>query len=154
MKGLKIDRATPSNAIDIHALLTEAANEKVFSVENPNKRQLQQYYFQKLIPQELTNPMHFWYLARRGRGFLGVLHAFAIPGRWDGAISSLFVDLVFVVENRRSLGVGKELIKRLCQDAEDIGIKTFDFLAEDKVADKWIKEFSAKKISNLMRVEK
>lgn len=153
MKGLKVERAQPSNAIDIYALLKLAAEDGAFHEQTPSSKQLQQYYFQKLIPFEVMTPSHFWYLAKRGRGFLGLLHAFIVPGRWDGEINTIYVDLVYVVEHRRNRGIAKELLKKLKEDAEDIGIKKFEFLAVDKVQEKWVKDWKATKISNYMRVE-
>lgn len=153
MKGLKIERAQSSNAIDIYALLKAAAEERVFPDHNPSAKQLQQYYFQKLIPTEIINPCHFWYLAKRGRGFLGLLHAFMVPSRWDGEIDRIFVDLVYVTENRRDRGIARAMLDKLKSDAGDLGINKFEFLAENKVEPKWAKDWGATKVSNYMRVE-
>jgi GNAT superfamily N-acetyltransferase len=152
MKGLKIERAAPSNAIDIYALLKEAATEKCFPLNNPTGKQLEQYYFQTLIINELPNPLHFWYLAKRGRGFLGLLHCYAVPGRWDGKIDTLFVDILYVVEKRRKMGIGKKLIEEMKKEAENVGIKRLHFLAEPKVEKLWRDREGAKKKTSIMEV--
>ena len=149
MKGLVVERASVSNAIDVYPLVRLAAREGYFT-ESPSEHQLREYYFR--VIQELNQPHHIFYLARRGRGFLGVLHAIVIPGRWDGRMNSIYVDLVYVVEKRRQMGVGKKLLDQLALDAEEIGIKNFEFLAKDELVEYWCKERKAKKISNLMRV--
>lgn len=150
MKGLTVIRAMPSNAIDIYPLLEQAAKEGVFD-DSPTGRDLKNYYFNLL--NELKSDFHFWYLAKRGRGFLGFLHAVAMPRRWDGQISSLFIDTVFVVENRRKMGIGRKLIDELMKDADHIGIKRFEFASPEDQTEHWVKELKAKKSKVAMRVD-
>lgn len=154
MKGLKIVRALPSNGLDIYALLKQAMEEKIFP-DSPTSKQLEEYYLTKLISYELTSPMNFWYVAKRGRGFLGCLHAVIMPRRWDsGPPDQMFLELVYVTEPRRKMGIGKKLIDELIKDAENMGIKKIDLLAYDKVFDGyWAKKRDSKKVANLGRIE-
>lgn len=154
MKGLKIIRAEPSNAIDVYALLKEWAKEnkgKDFLFEIPSEKKLQYYFFARLIP-ELQSPLNMFFLARRGRGFLGMLHAMLVPGRWDGQIDSIFIDKVYVVPGRRKMGVGRRLLDELKKEAENMGIKRIELLADDELKAYWAKHGAAQK-SNFMRVD-
>lgn len=150
MKGLKIHRAQPSNSIDIYALMKEAQKEGVL-YGRPSERQVQNYYFSSLI-NELCHPLHFWFMARRGRGFLGFVHGICVPGRWDGSVEMMIVDLVFVTKNRRKSGIGRKLLDELRKEAQNIGIKRLEFLSSDGQQAYWEKERGALKIQNLMGV--
>ena len=151
MKGLKIDRARPSNAIDIYALLKEAQKERVL-YGDPSERQLQSYFFGGLIA-ELSSPLHLFFVAKRGRGFLGFVHAVLIPGRWDGFISHAVIDTIFVTKKRRKNGIGRKLLDDLKKEVENIGIKRLEFLASDPELEYWAKERGAAKIKNLAGVD-
>jgi GNAT superfamily N-acetyltransferase len=150
VKGLKIYRAKVSNAIDIYALLKEANKEGVLP-EKPSERLLQQYYFTGLL-QELQNPYHLWFIGRRGRGFLGLVHGILAPNRWGGAPDLVGIDLIFVTKNRRKSGIGRKLLDEVKKEAENIGITHFEFLSTDEQVVYWEKERGAKKVLNLMRV--
>lgn len=151
MKGLKVQKAAPSNSIDIYALLKEALKEGLL-VGKPSERALQQYYFTRLI-DELCHPHHFWFIARRGRGYLGFVHALMVPGRWDGTVDSLVVDLVFVTKNRRKHGIGRKLLEELKKEAQNMGIRKFEFVCPDNLVEHWKLTQGAAKIMNVMRVE-
>lgn len=152
MKGLTIVRAAPSNAIDIYALLKDASEDMAFPAGgSPTDKQREHYYCSGTLFNELASPYHVWILAKRGRGFLGYVHAFAIPGRWDGKIETLAVDLTYVVKKRREMGVGRKLIEALKKEAENMGVKHIEFLADEKTKSFWSKSFGAKKLSNFMR---
>lgn len=154
MKGLKITRAQASNAIDVYALLKEWAKEnkgKDLVVEVPSEKKLQYYFFARLIP-ELQSPLNLVLLARRGRGYLGFLHALLVPGRWDGQIDSIFVDKVYVVSNRRKMGIGRRLLDELKKEAENMGIKRIELLADDELKAYGAKHGAAQK-SNFMRID-
>jgi GNAT superfamily N-acetyltransferase len=151
MKGCVVERAKASNTIDLYPLILKAAKDGVFPGSQPSEKALKEYYF-KLLMQELPSEFHFYYLAKRGRGYLGFLHAVLIPARWDGAITTFYVDTVYVVEHRRKYGVGKKLLDALIKEAENMGIRDFEFLCPDAQINLWEKKRKAKKISNLMRV--
>lgn len=150
MKGLVIHRAKASNTVDLFPLVRQAAKEGAYPGPSPTESALKQYYF-KLLTVELPNELHFFYLARRGRGHLGFLHAIAVPGQWDGKIDSMYVNMVWSKPTKRKMGVGKKLLDQLIEDAENLGIKKFEFLSKDDLVDYWVKKRSAKKVSNLMR---
>lgn len=150
MKGLKIEKAKPSNAIDIYALLTSGQKEGLLPGK-PSERQLKSYYFGRLL-SELGAPGHIWFIAKRGRGYLGFAHAVLLPDRWDGLVGSVFVDLVFVVQNRRKLGVGRKLLDEIKKEVENLGIKKIEFVCPADQAQYWSKERSANTKQVLMEV--
>lgn len=152
MKGLKIFKAKPSNAIDIYALLKQAVQEGVYPDPQPTKKQLQQFYLGHLLQHHLPSPFHFYYLAKRGRGFLGFLHAVAAPNYWDGSFDSLFIELLFVSEKYRKKGVAKKLLETLRKESEDMNIKRLDLFSKDHNLDYWKKQ-GAKRTTNAMRIE-
>lgn len=137
MKGLKVERARPSNAIDIYSLLAEGAKDGSLS-NKPSQRQLRTYYFNGLIHQ-LAAPGHLWFIARRGRGFIGFLHAILLPSPWDGQIEKIGINLVFVAKKRRKMGVGRKLIEELKKEAENMGIKRLEFSCPIEQSSEWEK---------------
>lgn len=141
MKGLKIERARPNNAIDIYALLSQAVTEGILPGK-PTQRQIKSYYFAGLL-NELASPAHIWVIAKRGRGYLGFAHAALLPGRWDGQIESVFVDLVFVSGHRRKHGIGRKLLDEIKKEVENLGIKRVEFLCPSDQMHYWSKERSA-----------
>lgn len=153
MKGVVIERALPGNAIDLMPLVLEAIKAGVFTGPLPSQSEIKNQWYWTLLTQELPNPLHKYYLAKRGRGYLGYLHAVFIPNRWTGKIDSVFVDAVYVIEKRRKNGIGRKLINALIDEAEKVGIKRFDFMVADNQIEYWMKTRNAKKITNLMRVE-
>lgn len=152
MKGLVVERANPSNTIDLFPLMRQAAKEGVYPGPPPTDLHLKQFYF-RLLKEILPNPHHYVYLAKRGRGYLGYCHAIFVPGRWNGQIDKVVVDMIFVVEKRRNYGIAKKLLEQLREDAENLGIKKIEFLAKDELLEKWTKKYNAKRLANAMRVE-
>lgn len=122
MKGLKVIKAAPSNAIDIYALLKEANKEKVLE-GRPNEKQLQNFYFGVLTGQ-LASPIHRWFLARRGRGYLGYLHAVFIPNQFTGNVEYCYVDSIFVVKKRRKMGIARKMLEEFEKEIDNIGVRT------------------------------
>ena len=151
VKGLKVFRAQPNNAIDIYPLIISAAKDECY-IDSPKERDLKTYYFQGLL-RELASDYHLWFLARRGRGFLGFVHGIIIPGRWNGQIDTLLVDMVYVMQSRRKNGIAKKLIDEILKEAENIGVRRVEFFCFDSQVEYWAKERKAKKISNIMRVD-
>lgn len=152
MKGLKIIRAEPSNAIDIYALLSKALKEKVYPGTQPSARQLQNFYLNVLLQQHLVSPFHYYFLARRGRGYLGFIHGMLIPSYWDGSVESMFIELLFVAEKHRKKGVARKLLETLNKQTENIGVKKVDLCAVDSNLKFWGKH-GAIKVTNTMRIE-
>lgn len=151
MKGLKIDKAKPSNAIDIFALLNAGVKEGILP-EKPTDRQMKSYYFSSLL-RDIGAPGHIWLVARRGRGYLGFAHAYVRPGRWDGQVTSVFVDLVFVVKHRRKLGVGLKLVDEVKKEVENLGIKRIEFSCPPDQMQYWSKARSANAFQVVMGVD-
>jgi GNAT superfamily N-acetyltransferase len=150
MKGVVIERARPSNTIDVYPLIKEAAKEGAYPVP-VSKKQVEDFYY-RMFTQELPNEGHFYYLARRSKGFLGLLHAVIVPSRWDGSGTTMWIDLVYVRDHRRKCGIGKMMIDRLMEDAEKLGIKNFEFLCPDDQVEMWTKKRGAKSASVFMRL--
>lgn len=150
MKGLKILKALPSNAIDLYPMMVDAAAEGVY-IDGPRGRELRNYYFGGLL-KELASDYHFWFLARRGRGFLGYIHGVVIPGRWNGNFDTLAVDMVFVTKHRRKNGIAKKLIDEIIKEAENIGVTKIDFICPESQVEHWMKTRKAAKVANLMRI--
>ena len=148
MKGLKIIRAMPSNAIDVHPLFEKAAKEGIYG-EVPKDKEIKNQYFKTL--DELKSPYHLYYLAQRGRGFFGFVHAVVIPGRWTGAADHMYVDAIYVTPGKRKNGIGRKLIEELRKEAENIGIRRVEFSCSEEQIKYWEK-VGAKKINVLMRM--
>lgn len=150
MKGLKVVKAQPSNAIDVFPLIELASKEGLF-LDSPSSRDLKNYYFKSLI-KEMGNDFHLWFLAKRGRGFLGFVHGIITPRRWDGTIDVMYLDLVYVIEKRRAAGIGAKLIDEILKEAENIGVRKVEFLCDDSKCELWQKKRGAEKLKSLMRV--
>ncbi len=152
MKGVKIKQALLGNAIDIYALLKEAVKEGMFPADQtPNQRELEHYYLTGLL-EELRNLTHRYYIAQRGRGFLGYAHIIVMPDRWNRSELSILIETVFVVKKRRKMGIGKALVDEVKKLAQDNGIKNIVLLAKDDMIDYWSKQ-GAEKLSNYLRIE-
>ncbi len=137
MKGLKIEKAKPSNAIDIFALLSQGQKEGLLPGK-PSERQLKSYYFGRLL-SDLGAPGHLWVMAKRGRGYLGFAHAKVQPGIWDAQVSSVTIDLIFVVPNRRKNGIGRKLLDEIVKEVENLGIKRIEFVCPPEQVEYWQK---------------
>lgn len=149
MKGVKIEKARPSNAIDIYPLLKEALKEG--SLDCPSERHLESYYFGGLI-NELSSPFHAWLLAKRSRGFLGCLHAILLPSMYDARNLSAYVDLVYVSKHRRKNGIAKQLVEEFVKEIKSEGIiRRIDFLCPQDQIEYWGK-YGAKPTKSMMRV--
>lgn len=153
MKGLKIIRADLSNCIDVYALQKEAVESGAFPIDQvPTEDQMKSHYFNFMLRSILPNPGHFIYLARRGRGFLGYIHAFVMPNRWTGQTENMMIDILYVTEKRRGNGIGKMLIESVKETAKNLGVKRILLLGNDGVLDYWEKH-GAKKVSNYLNIE-
>ncbi len=150
MKGLKIERAKPSNSIDIYALLSAAQKEGILP-EKPTERELKSYYFSRLL-NEIASPGHFFFLAKRGRGYLGYAHGFILPGRWGQSMTMAVIDHVFVVKNRRKLGIGRKLLDEMKKEIENTGIKRIVFSCPLDQVEYWGKARGATAFRSLMEV--
>lgn len=150
MKGLVVERAKPNNAIEVYPLIREALKAGIITGQAPSEKTLKEFYY-RLLMDELPHPGQFYYLARRSRGFLGLLHAVIVPNRWDRNTYSIFVDFVFVKEKRRKYGVGRKMLDALMNDALAIGIREFEFACPEDQVEYWSKERKAVKQSALMR---
>lgn len=149
MKGLKIERAKPSNAIDIYALLKQAMEEGVLPGK-PTERQIKAYYFTGLI-NDVANPTSIYLVAKRGRGYLGFLHA-TILTKW-GTNHEVLVTQIYVTKNRRKNGIGRKLLDELKKQVENLGIRRIEFACPLDQVEYWAKERGAKPVQTIMGVD-
>lgn len=148
MKGLKIEKARPSNSIDIYALMKSAREEGL--IGSPSERQLKVYYFSALLNQ-LADHRHIFYIAKRGRGYLGYVHAVIVPNQWGEY--RVVVDSIFVVKHRRKLGIGRKLLDDMVKEVQNIDIKRIEFACPLDQVEYWSKERKAKQVKVLMEVD-
>lgn len=147
MKGLKIEKAKPSNSIDIYALIKAEREEGL--IPNLSDRMLKQYYFSALLNQ-LADHRHLFFIAKRGRGYLGYVHAVIVPDKWGSFFVG--VDSIFVVKHRRKNGVGRKLLDELKKEVQNIGIKRIEFACPLDQVEYWSKERKAKHSQAIMEV--
>lgn len=151
MKGLKIEKAKPSNVIDIYALLQEAQKEGILPGK-PTPRELKSYYIRTLL-QTVGGPGHIYFLAKRGRGYLGFVHAFIAASQWTGVASHVVVNYIYVVGKRRKNGIGKKLLDELKKEVQDLGIKRVEFSCPTIQAGDWSKSQGADSKRVIMEVD-
>lgn len=149
MKGLKIERAKPSNAIDIHALLKLAAQEGLLP-GRPTDNQLKTFYFTTLL-SDMTNPNSIYLVAKRGRGYLGFCHAMVLT-KW-GTSHEVLISQIFVTKNRRKNGIGRKLLDELKKQVENLGIRRIEFACPLDQVEYWAKERVAKPVQTIMGVD-
>jgi predicted GNAT family acetyltransferase len=150
MIGVKIEKAMPSNLIDVYDLFKKAAKEGLFVYPQPTEEQIKEYYF--MLLQELADPRTLVYIARKGKQFLGYVHGHIIQRPW-GSPYMVFIKMCFVIDKKRKLGVSKDLVDKLVEDCKKMGVTTFEFMANDEMCDYWSKKRKARKVLNYMVVE-
>lgn len=148
MKGLRIERAKPSNAIDIYALLKDMASEGLIH-DKPSDRALKAYYFGSLL-DELASPGHMFFVAKRGRGYLGFVHGMFISP-WGN--TKFIVNHLFVVKHRRKMGIGKKLLDALKKEIENNNVKRVEFSCPIDQKEYWEKKRKAQEIEIIMGVD-
>jgi len=153
MKGVKPKRATLNHSIDIFKMLQASVTEGILpSDQVPSEKELQAYYFHSML-KEIVNPLHMYYIAQRGRGFVGYLHAQAVPSRWNpGKIDAVFLDMIYVVKNKRKNGIGKQMLDLFIKEAKDLRVEQIILLGKDDMVKYWQKQ-GAEKLSNYMRIK-
>lgn len=149
MKGVVIDRALPSNILDLYALFKAAVKEGAYRHQPPTDEQLKSYYFALL--EELAHPRNLVYLARKGRQHLGFIQAQLVLSPWGGT-HICFIKMHYVLPKKRKLGIGKKLLSRLSSDCKAMGVSTLELMCHDEMAGYWSKQ-KAKKVLNLMVLE-
>jgi GNAT superfamily N-acetyltransferase len=153
IKGCKIKHAQLDNCIDIYALLKEAVKEGIHPEgDGPDDdKALKQYYITGLL-EELRSPNHIYWLAARGRGYLGYLHAVLVPDVWTKSKWQMLIEMVYVKEKRRKNGIGKGLIEEAQAFAKENKIEKIILMGKDDMLPYWEKR-GAKKLSNYMRID-
>ena len=147
MKGIKIERAKPSNCVDIYALYSEFYKEfsdKIYP--KIGKRERENYYCSLIEWLKPTSNCMF-YLARKGRRYVGFIHSqcYINPfGQFEMNTLSCFVQ-----KGKRKLGIGKDLAEKTIEEAKNIGISVIKLNCQDNLLEQWGK-FGAKKVSNVM----
>lgn len=144
-----IERAVPSNILDIYALAKAAVKEGAYNYPFPNEQQLKSYYFTLL--EELANPRELFFIARKGRQYLGFVHATLVQRPWGDSMV-MFVKMNYVIGKKRKLGIGKQLADRMLEEGKRLGITKFEFMCNDEMLEFWSKKRGAKKLMNYMVV--
>lgn len=150
IKGIKVERALPGNVLDVYSLFKEAHKEGVFGYPVATDAQVKEYYFALL--ELLKNPYQFFLLARRGRAFYGFCH-FSLMVRPFGEPRIIIMHTVYVVKNKRALGIGQKLAEEILDISKKIGISTVEGMCQDKDVAHFQNKFKAIKRMNYMTVE-
>lgn len=143
MKGVKIERAMPSNNIDIYPLYLEFIKEsgnKPYPVINP---QIQRKFFQDVLIRGFSDPNQIFLTARRGKSYWGFAHAAILPRPPVGYI--LYIHTLFVQKHKRKLGIAKDLADALESEARNLGLGAIELMCTPALTLKWEKH-GAKKI--------
>lgn len=153
IKGCKIKKAQLDNCIDIYALLKDAVKEGIHPDGEgpPDERSMKQYYISGLL-EEMRSPNHLYWIAARGRGYLGYLHAIVMPDVWTLSKWHMLIEMVYVKEKRRKNGIGKGLIEEAKKFAKENNIEKIVLLGKDDMLPYWEKQ-GATKLSNYLRIE-
>jgi GNAT superfamily N-acetyltransferase len=150
VKGISIIRAKPSNVLDAYDLYKRAFKEGVQQHPIPSAKETSEYHWQLL--EELKRPEHIILLAKKGKAYLGIIHGI-ITQRSIGPKYVCFARIVFVLDKKRKLGVGKKLLEELTRVCAELGVTRCEFMCDDSLVEYWQKARGAKKISNYMIVE-
>lgn len=152
LKGVVIQRALPENLIDVYALVKEASKEGLFKPFTPTPQEMLSYsYVRGGLADELGSPHSLIYLAKRGRGFFGYIHAQLVFRPLINKYTCM-LNTVYIVPKKRKLGIGRALITRLKEDCKRMGIGSLELLCEDEMVPYYEKQ-SGKKERNLMVME-
>lgn len=148
----QIERAKPSNILDIYALFKKAAKEGIYP-EILNEDNIKDYYFRMCDPMngELVNPYHVFLLARRGRQYLGYLHAY-MTSKPKSNKNVMFLELIYIDPKKRKLGVAKQLLDQFLGDCKKMKIPSIELLCKDELVPYWSKK-KAVKTCNAMRID-
>ena len=151
IKGVKIERAAPSNIIEVFRFYKqyyEEFGEAKSGKMKITKADMTDFYF-KLLYEFLPDPSHVIYLARRGKAYWGIIHAQIVSKPMLGSPMALFIHTVFIRKGKRKLGVGSKLADKIEEDAVNLNAKTIEFMCRDNLVEKWEKH-GAKKFLNYM----
>lgn len=148
MRGIIIERATPSNILDVFALFKESVKEGNLGKWTPE--QMKEYYWALL--NELADPHQLILLAKRGRTYWGYSHG-SLGFRPSGTARVIFIRSVFVVGKKRKMGIGKQLIEHARGLCQKMGINTAEFMCDDNQVEYWSKKVRAVKKKNFMVIE-
>ena len=150
IKGVKIERALPGNILDVYSLFREQFKEGVITYPKATEAQVKEYYF--ILLELLKNPYEIFLLARKGRAFYGFCHC-SLMTRPFGQPRVTYAHTLYVVKNKRGLGIGKKLSEEIIETSRKLGISTIEGMCEDKMVAHFSKKFLALKVLNYMKVE-
>lgn len=149
-KGVKIERAMPSNLIDIYALVKMAHKEGKLMQPAPSEADIGKYYMHLL--DLLADPGHnFFYIAKKGRMFLGYVQL-RLSFRNLGPSPIMAITNLYVIPKKRKLGVGRALFKHGIEELKKAGIGRFEFLCEDDLV-AYYEKLQARRTMNFMVIE-
>lgn len=145
MQGVKIERAVPSNNIDIYPLYLDFIKES----EGANKpypkipQAIQRKFYQDILFRAFEDPNQIMWLARRGKTYMGFAHAHILPRPPKGYI--LYIHTLFVQKHRRKLGIAKLLADAMESEARNLGLSAIELMCTPLLSPKWEKH-GAKKV--------
>jgi GNAT superfamily N-acetyltransferase len=150
-KGIKIERATPGNILDVYALykLALEENDLVQRYWKLSRPQMQQFYFQVL--EWLGDPMHIIMLARRGKSYWGVMHGILAPSTFRPGQYLLNIPTAFILKDRRKLGIGAGLAEAMEEEAQRLGVSHITLLCKDELVSKWTKHGAKRELNYLIK---
>ncbi len=150
IKGVKLERALPSNILDIYALYKMAHKEGKLMTPAPTDKELKDYYF-TLLELLADQALNYVYLARKGRMYIGFVQL-RLSFRSLGPSPIMAITNLYVHPKKRKLGIGRALFQHGVDEMKKAGVNRFEFLCEDDLV-AYYHKIGAKKALNFMVVE-
>ena len=151
IKGVRIEKALPSNFADLLILYKEAYTEKAGLKPWPHLslQDLKEAAFNNI--QELAQPNVVCFLARRGKKYVGFIFGRIIERRVGSPKHSMFVEMCFITKTKRKLGIGDCLAKKMLELSSNLGLGSIEIMCNDELKDKWLKYGGAKIYNYLVK---
>jgi GNAT superfamily N-acetyltransferase len=150
MRGVKFERAKPSNILDVYALVKQAHKEDAFVHPKPTLEQVQAMYFDLL--DALAGPTTAIFLARKGKSIVGMVQV-TVSFRKVGPSPIGVIAFLYVIPKRRKLGIGRELMRHAIAELKKAGVPSFEFFCKDELVGYYNKVCQARKTLNMMVIE-
>jgi hypothetical protein len=149
MKGVKLERAVPSNFADIHILYKEAYAEKAGLKAWPkySKVDIDNASFTNI--QDLANPNVICFMARRGKKYIGFILGKVLERQLGSPRYYMFVTLCYITKTKRKLGIGNCLTEKIIEYSRNLGLGSIEIMCNDELVDHW-KKYEGKKVFNYL----
>jgi len=152
IKGVKVERAKPSNIVDITAMVREYAKEskgiKLYPIYTD--ADVEEYTFHAL--EAIKSPNNIYLLARRGRSYWGFVHGRVYRRPYGSPVLCMYVEMLHVLKAKRKLGVGNLLADSIEKEARKLGVGAIELMCKDELIKKW-ESHGAKKRFTFMSKE-